>query len=301
MNRFQFQTSAFFTVWVLTGAPGVTPVLYAGEEPTLPEIEIPYGENEEAGQLIQVNGIRLYVETYGKGPSVLLIHGNGGSIIEMRYQIKHFSKQYKVIVADSRGHGKSALGTKRLTYEQMAEDYNRVLERLNLRSVHIVGWSDGGNIGLLLAMKHPDKVNKLAIMGAALRPDGAYDWAPHGTQRDLSIVESKISQGDTSKPWNAIRQQLIMLLEQPNIPTFSLKAVKAPTLVMAGDRDIIRDEHTLEIFHSLPNAQCCIFPGSTHAIPQEDPNLFNQIVETFLQNPFHCPESEDFFDEPYYQ
>jgi len=277
---------------------GLPSALGAEDRPTPENVEMPYGDNSEGGQFIQVNGIRLYCETYGKGPPLLLIHGNGASINAMRYQIECFSRRYHVIAADSRGHGKSELGTGRLTYEQMAEDLNQLLERLNLKPVHIVGWSDGGILGLLLAMEHPEKVGRLALMGASLRPDGAYDWAPEGVTRDLAHVESMISEGDVSKPWQAIRQQLLLCIEQPNIPTFRLRAVQAPTLVMAGDRDIIRDTHTLEIFHALPNAQLCIFPGATHGIPRENPAQFNKTVDFFLENPFRCPDSKNGFTEP---
>ena len=108
---------------------------------------------------------------------MLLIHGNGDDIAALGYQIKFFSEKYHVIAADSRGHGKSEMGPGRLAYEQMAEDANALLEKLGLKRVYVLGWSDGGIIGLLLAMNLPDKVAKLAIMGANVNPRGAYDWA----------------------------------------------------------------------------------------------------------------------------
>jgi pimeloyl-ACP methyl ester carboxylesterase len=135
-------------------------------------------------------------------------------------------------------------------------------------------------------------------MGAALRPDGAYDYAPKGVMRDLEVVESKISEGLDLKYWKAVRQQLLMCIEEPNIPNFTLKRIHAPTLVMAGDRDLIIDTHTLEIFNALPNAQLCIFPGATHAMPVEDPLTFNAVMERFFRNPFSRPESRDFFKDP---
>ena len=142
-----------------------------------PKLAVPYGENPVAGATVEVNGIKLHYETYGQGTPLLMIHGNGGSIAHLGYQIEAFAPRYQVIVADSRGHGQSEMGPGRLTYEHQAEDLNALLDHLHLKSAYVLGWSDGGILGLLLAIHHPDKVAKLAIMGANLRPDGAYAWA----------------------------------------------------------------------------------------------------------------------------
>jgi len=260
-----------------------------------PKLKIPYGNNAVAGTNITVNGIKLYFETYGNGQPMLQIHGNGDDISAMGYQIEFFATHYKVIVTDSRGHGKSELGKGRLTYEQMAEDMNSLLEILNLKDVYVLGWSDGGIIGLLLAIHHPDKVSKLAIMGANLNPEGAYDWAfAPAIQRD-KFAASMISRGDTSQPWSVIRQHLDLVLNQPHIPVADLAKVKAPTLVMAGDKDVIRDDHTLLIFHGLPQAQLAIFPGATHLIPWQNHELFNLTVERFFVQPFTRPDTKDYF------
>jgi len=102
-----------------------------------------------------------------------------------------------------------------------------------------------------------------------------------------------VAQGDTSQPWARLKQYFDLLGKQPNISIPQLKTVKAPTLVMAGDRDVIRGEHTLEIFQALPNAQLAIFPGATHMIPWQNPELFNRTVETFFSKPFGMPDTKD--------
>jgi len=240
-----------------------------------------------------VNGIKLYVETYGKGQTMLQIHGNGESIASMGHQIRFFSDRYRVIAADSRGHGKSEMGSGRLTYEQMAEDLNGLLERRGLKSVYVLGWSDGGILGLLLAIHHPDKVSRLAIMGANLNPAGAYDWANDLVAAKDKQIARMIEKGDTSQPWARLKQYFDLLGKQPNISLAQLKTIMAPTLVMAGDRDVISDVHTLEIFHALPNAHLTIFPGATHMIPWQNPELFNRTVETFFTRPFTKPDTRD--------
>src|SRR5881398_4270563 len=144
-----------------------------------------YGKNDKAGQYANIRGFKMYYETYGEGEPLLIIHGNGGSINNFLYQIPYFSKSYKVIVADSRAQGKSADNGDSLSYEMMADDLNALLDSLHLDSCYVIGWSDGGINGLLLAIRHPDKVKKLAVTGANLWPDTtainpfAYNWAMH--------------------------------------------------------------------------------------------------------------------------
>jgi pimeloyl-ACP methyl ester carboxylesterase len=276
-------------------ACGLVPVSSAAQTAGLapPRYGTPYGDNRNASTIEEVNGIKLYVETYGKGQPMLQIHGNGESIASMGYQIQYFSNRYRVIAADSRGHGKSEMGSGRLTYEQMADDLNALLEKRGLKSVYVLGWSDGGILGLLLAIRHPDKVGRLAIMGANLNPAGAYEWALDLVAAKEKQIDQMIAKGDTSQPWARLKQYFDLLGKQPNIPVAQLKAIMVPTLVMAGDRDVIADVHTLEIFHNLPNSQLAIFPGATHMIPWQNPELFNRTVETFFAKPFTKPDTRD--------
>jgi pimeloyl-ACP methyl ester carboxylesterase len=260
---------------------------------------IPYGSNPQAGHHAEVDGITMYYETYGSGDPLLVIHGNGQKIADMHFQIAHFSRNYQVIVADSRGHGKSGLGTDQLTYIQMMEDYNTLLDQLGIAGANIIGWSDGGVLGLLLAIHHPDKVNKMAIMGANLRPGetAIYPWTSELLQPLSDTVDEMISNNDTTKNWPLIRQRLNLLMTQPNIPVENLYQIKAPVLVMAGDKDIIRSEHSLEIFENLPQAHLAILPGQTHWAPATDPDGFNTLVEKFFDTPFTRPESREILTE----
>jgi len=260
-----------------------------------PKYDIPYGSNADAGAIAIVNGIRLYYEAYGQGEPLLLIHGNGGSIADLGNQIHFFAPNYRVIAADSRGHGRSELPPGRLTYEAMAEDLAALLAQLNLKSVRVLGWSDGGILGLLLAIHHPDLVGRLAIMGANLEPDGAYDWAERWVKKENKRVDKMLAAGDHSSNWAAQKQYLDLLGKQPHIALKELRRIAAPTLVMAGDKDVIRAEHTLEIFENIPHAHLAIFPGATHMIPWQDPELFNRTVEKFFTRPFTRPDTKEIF------
>jgi len=256
---------------------------------------IPYGNNSEVGQFANINDIKMYYEIYGSGEPLLLIHGNGQNISEMHNQISYFSAKNKVIVVDSRGHGKSELGKGKLTYLQMMDDYNDLLAHINVKQVKVVGWSDGGIQALLLAIHHPDKVSMMAIMGANLRPgkSAVYDWVTPLLQPLSDTFEQMIKSGDTSDDWNHHKQLLDILMTQPNISVDSLQTIKSPVLVMAGDKDIIRGTHTLEIFDNLPKAHLAILPGQTHWAPATDPETFNGLVDNFFNTPYARPTSEE--------
>ena len=178
--------------------------------------------------------------------------------------------------------------------EEYNQAYNALLEQLDIKGAKVLGWSDGGIQALLLAIHHPDKVNKMAIMGANLRPDqtAVYPWVGELLQPLSDTVDEMIANKDTSDDWQHHRQLLDLLMTQPNIPVESLQQIKAPVLVMAGDKDIIRGEHTLEIFENLPNAHMAILPGQTHWAPATDPVAFNALVEKFFATPYSRPTSQ---------
>src|SRR5476651_309518 len=142
-----------------------------------------YGRNPKVGKYADIRGFKMYYETYGQGEPLLIIHGNGGSINNFLYQIPYFAKNYHVVIADSRAQGKSVDPADSLSYEMMTDDLNALLDNLHLKSCYVIGWSDGGINGLLLAIRHPDKVKKLAVTGANLWPDTTavdpfvYKWA----------------------------------------------------------------------------------------------------------------------------
>ena len=255
--------------------------------------KIPYGNNAKVGKYADVNGIKMYYEEYGKGEPLIVIHGNGSQIHDMGYQIEYFSKNYRVIAADSRAHGKSGVGNVPLTYDLMADDWAALLNTLHIDSVYVIGWSDGGILGLLLTIHHPEKVKKLATMGANLQPDSSavYGWAVRIVANLDKQVDVKIANKDTTAPWSLLKMYLNLLGKQPNIPVNDLKKISAPSLILCADKDVITLEHTDEIFENIPHAQLCVFPGATHFIPVEDPELFNSTVGKFFRDPFTRPDT----------
>jgi len=242
-----------------------------------------YGQNTANGKYVNSNGTKIYYETYGTGEPLLLLHGNGGSINAFKAQIEAFAQQYKVIVVDTRAQGKSTDKTStKLSYDLFAEDMKTLLDTLHLKQVNVLGWSDGGNTGLILASKYPDYVKKLITMGANLNPEETAVSAKilKQTRNDLEKLKAK--------NYQTARSQILllsMLLSEPNLLPVDLQKITAKTLVLAGEKDIILENHSRLIAQSIPQAELNILKGQSHSVPQENPKLFNQVVLDFLAKP----------------
>jgi len=241
-----------------------------------------YGNNDKAGKFVTVNGIRLYYEIYGEGKPLLLLDGNGGSIENQSARIAYFKNKYKIIAVDSRAQGKSGDDGQELTYDLMADDINKLLEQIHIDSAYIWGQSDGGIIGLILSMKYPDKVSKLAVWGANIQAD---------TSALLPKIYEEIVEASKNSKNKKDKQLSTLMAKYPNIPFTDLKSIKAPVLVMSGDRDAIQLEHTIKIFQNIPNSQLFIMPGATHYGAYEKSSLFNLILSEFFDKPFKKPST----------
>jgi len=258
------------------------------------EFKTPYGHNKSVGKYILINEAKIYFEEYGKGEPLLLIHGNGGDIKAMGNQIDFFKSKYRVIIPDCRGQGKSELNTDSLTYDQITNDIEALVTYLKLDSIYIIGWSDGGIVGLKMGISAKTKIKKIVAMGSNIRPDSTavYPWVIKADKEERKLIESMILIHDTSQNW-FLKKQLLGLLEyQPTITTKALAKIKAKVLIIAGDEDLIKGEHSLEIYQNIPLAQLCIMPGETHFAPASNPELFNAIVNRFLSKSFSRPYSD---------
>ncbi len=252
---------------------------------------INYGNNPKVGHYAEVNGIKMYYEIYGIGKPLLFIHGNGGSIRSGKDQIPFFSKNYKVIAADGRGQGKTIDTGDSLTYDMMADDINALLNKLKIDSAYIIGFSDGGIIGLILAIKYPRKVKMLAAMGPNIRPDSAvlYPELMNELAQDMVNLTDLVKQGYKD---NISKLKLTRLMvNHPHISTTELSLIQAPVLIMSGDRDMIMLTHITEIFSAIPKSQLCVLPGSTHFALQQNSKVFNEAIDLFFSKPFEMPNS----------
>jgi pimeloyl-ACP methyl ester carboxylesterase len=240
-----------------------------------------YGRNPAAGSYANIRGIKMYYEIYGKGEPLLLIHGNGGSIKSFMYQIPYFSAEYQVIAVDSRSQGKSVDTRDSLSFEMMADDFDALLNELHIDSCCVLGWSDGGINGLLLAIRHPDKVKKLAVTGANLWPDSSaisaadYKWG-------MSYYDTLQKMPQTPEIANSLKLVKLDCFE-PHITTEQLKQIKCPSLIIGGDHDIILTQHTVTIAQSIPGAFLWILPNSSHSTLIDYKDKFNEVVGDFFR------------------
>jgi len=248
-----------------------------------------YGHNPKAGHYVTVRGFKMYYEIYGKGEPLLLIHGNAGSINNFSGQIPYFAQNYQVIVADSRSHGKSVDATDSLSYEMMAEDFNALLDLLHIKSCNVIGWSDGGNNGLLLAIHHSDKVKRLAITGANIWIDSS---AIANDVVSIDQLGPLYKSEQTPEVKNSIKlTKLLFML--PNISLEQLQAIRCPTLVIGGDHDVILPKHTVLIAEHIPQSTLWILPDSGHSTLINYKDLFNKTVADFFKKPYRAIKGMD--------
>lgn len=243
-----------------------------------------YGNDSAHGHYATVNGIRLYYETYGQGENapLVVLHGNGGNLAAMRHQIDFFRATRQVIAVDSRGHGRSEMGATPLTYEKIADDVAALLAQLHAAPADVIGWSDGGIVALQLALRHPQRVRRIALSGAnldvaALKPE---DLA--SMRAELADVRAKLAAGDRSPRLLQLEQHLVLMVDQTPITPADLRRITCPALVLAGEHDMIPEPSTRAIAAGLPHAQLHIFPGASHGALQEVPAEFNRVVAEFL-------------------
>ncbi len=257
------------------------------------QAQVTYGDNKNAGHYVNTRGFKTYYEVYGKGEPLVLIHNNAGSIKSFVNQIPYFANSYQVIAVDSRAQGKSIDHGDSLTFEMMADDFNALLDSLHYDSCYVIGWSDGGITGLLLAMRHPEKVKKLAVSGPNLWPDttGLIPFVYHYIENHSTDLHK---QSQTPEVKNKLKIYDLDLYE-PHITLERLRIIKCPVLVIGGDHDAIPPLHTLQIAEYIPQSYLWIIPNSGHATPKFKAEIFNTVISDFFRSPYRKIEGTSVF------
>lgn len=220
--------------------------------------------------------IRLYYQEQGAGTPLLLLHGNGEDGSYFVHQMNAFSRHFRVIAVDTRGHGKSPRGTKPFTIRQFAEDLLEFMDEMQLEKAHILGFSDGGNIALTFALNHPERVERLILNGANLNPKGV-----KASVQIPIVIGYYIASFFRNEKARQNAALLGLMVKEPNFSPAGVAKLTVPTLVIAGTRDMIRESHTRLIADSLPNGKLILLPGD-HFVANKNPEAFNQAVLEFL-------------------
>lgn len=227
---------------------------------------------------VRIHGHTMYYAIQGDGPTLVLLHGGGDSGAHtFEQQFATFSLHHRIVAPDQVGQGHTPDVPGPLSYTRMMQDTAAVLQLLKLRNVDVMGFSDGGILALMLAVRHPELVRRLVISGVNIAPEG------------LTAEEREGLRAAQSPRPKTVDQKLTQLWLNSPTPTelnvALLATIHKPVLVISGDRDAITLEHTLQIYRALPEAELCILPGTDHGTFSGRPAWINPIITAFLDRP----------------
>ncbi len=259
-------------------------------------------DNPKDGNFVSVNGIEMYYEEHGAGPDLLLLHAGGGTSILWQDYFNTFSENYRVIAPDSRGHGRTNNPSGEWNYSIMADDIAALIKELDLHKPHICGWSDGGQIGLDLAIRYPD-IARSYIIGAASKDNSDIDFEAllekgHRGPGDVNFKQieenapdfveflrnNHSSQG--AEYWKELLIGVAMLwwFTPFKYGDDALIKIQAPVLFVIGDKDdLIPVETAVAMYRLLPNSELAVVPNADHYIPRTHVKELSNLVLEFLQ------------------
>ncbi len=250
---------------------------------------IQYGSNK--GKYLTIHSTKIYYEEYGKGTPLLLLHQGLGSIENLGEIIPELSKHFRVIAPDAPGHGRSEQADS-LSGDLLADYCSAIIDQLRLDSAYVMGWSMGGNTSLLLAANRPDKIKKVVSGGSNTKSSGltqeGRDLLKEYTVEAVKEDEDwlKHYQGMNPQPEKWIKfweDTQKMWAREVKVPDDKLASIDVPVLIIRGDRDMIRLEHSVEIFTSLKKGQLCVYPNMGHEMPELKSEMLCKIAIDFLK------------------
>jgi pimeloyl-ACP methyl ester carboxylesterase len=239
------------------------------------------------GHYVELDGVTTWFEVDGDGDPLVLLHGGLSDGTAWGLQVPAFAEAYRVFNPDRRGHGKSPDTDAPFDYDEMAAETIAFLEHVVGGPAHLVGWSDGGIVALLVSLARPDLVRRQVLIGANFHYEGLlpeFDTGDDPDAESMAMIKA-IYDGVALDPshWPAFyAKSLVNFRASPTMDANELEAVRAPTLVLAGDDDCIHHAHTVELFETIPAAQLAIVPGTSHMLLLEKPALLNQLILEFL-------------------
>ncbi|WP_064693304.1 alpha/beta fold hydrolase [Rhizobium aegyptiacum] len=240
--------------------------------------------------MADVNDIKMYYAEYGQGEPILFIHGGLGNADVWGHQVAEFARDHLVIVADSRGHGRSTRSQQPFGYELMTSDYAALLDYLKIDKVTLVGWSDGGIIGIDMAMKHPEKLTRVIAQAANVTTDGVKaDVMSNKTFNDYINVagEQYKKLSPTPNEYDAFVTQISqMWATQPNWTAADLAKITVPVTLAIGDHDeAIELDHTKMMAKQIPGAKLVILKDASHFAMLQDPEGYDALIRDAMASP----------------
>ena len=218
-----------------------------------------------------------YIEK-GEGFPLIMLHGNGEDCSYLEHQMEPFAQHFRVIAIDTRGHGQTPRGNVPFNIRQFAQDLLEFMDNHDIKKAHILGFSDGGNIAMVFALAHPERVEKLILNGANLNAKGVKPSVQIPIEIGYRIARMFANKSPEARK-NA--ELLGLMVNDPNVDPAELSQIKCPTLVIVGYKDMIKDKHTRLIADSIPGSKLFIIPGN-HFIANKNPDTFNRKVLEFL-------------------
>jgi len=263
----------------------VRPALTAERWENLPPTPTPI-PTERSGEA-QVNGISIHYAIYGQGSPVIFLHGGLANTDYWGNQVPSVAAHHTVILMDSRGHGRSTRDGRPYGYDLMADDVTGLMDNLKIARADIVGWSDGGILGIDLALRHKERVGKVFAFAANTVTSGVIDGVEKNPTFAAFIERAGreyAARSATPKEYDSFVEQISkMWAEQPNWSDAQLKAIDTPILIVDGDHDeAIKREHTEYIAATIPHAGLLILPNTSHFAFLQDPRQFNFAILHFL-------------------
>ena len=216
----------------------------------------------------------------GQGEPLILLHGNGENCDYFKGQIDEFARYYHVYALDTRGHGKTPRGNAPFTIRQFADDLLGFMDSHSIDKAHLLGFSDGGNIAMVFAIKYPDRVNRLVLNGANLNAKGVKPSIQIPIEIGYKFANMFARKSPEAKQNT---EMLGLMVNDPNVQPAELSAIKAKTLVIAGTNDMIKDAHTRLIAQNIPDSKLVLIKGN-HFIANKCSEAFNRAVLEFLNS-----------------
>ncbi len=213
--------------------------------------------------------------------TLIFLHGNGEDHSYFAHQLSFFAPKYRLVLMDTRGHGKSTAGQSDLDFSIFAQDLLRLMDALHLTQAHLLGFSDGGNLALTFALQHPERVCSLILNGANLNPSGVKPLVQLPVVLGYWLCKLFAAKSEDAAKHLAI---LGLMVNHPHILPKELSALTMPSLVIVGEHDMIKHRHSRLIADSLPNAKLICLKDTDHFCAAKCPDAFNKAVDDFLSS-----------------